>query len=139
VSLGQQVDLPVTAVLQHGDAELADKLACGQGFQLLVEADREHLPDHRRTVIGGRGKAQVGGVVAVGHKVEVAQASPRRRRERLDGLKQRLHFVLLTMRWWSGRGLAAHRDNQLLAAAVPGRLAVCRQWFNLQAQVLGVE
>jgi hypothetical protein len=53
VGLGQQVDLPAAAVLQHGDVQLADKLACGHGFQLLVEADLEHLPDHDGTLIGG--------------------------------------------------------------------------------------
>jgi hypothetical protein len=78
-------------------------------------------------------------VAAVGDKVEVAEASTRRRRERLDGLKQGLHYVLLTGRWWSGRGLAAHRDNQLLAAAVPVRFVLCRQcWFSRQTQGIGV-
>ena len=44
----QQVDLPVTTVvLQHGDGELADEPACGQRLQLLLEADRQQLANHR--------------------------------------------------------------------------------------------
>jgi hypothetical protein len=58
VGLGQQVELRVTvAAVQHGEVEPADKLACGQRLQLLLEADRQHLPDHDWNLVCGRGEA----------------------------------------------------------------------------------
>jgi len=91
MGLGQQMELPATVVtLQNDKVKLPEEPARRERLELLLEADGQHLSDKVRGG-AGQGNAQVGGgVVAVGHDMDIAEAAQFRGLERPNGFKQRL-------------------------------------------------